>query len=329
MAETVSSKASADGWNEPTKNLPPLEVGSCQIHCRWETHRGERDPAGHGARLRRVADLALHHHPGGGRAAVARDPGFPVAVLPQHGDRTLHPGDRRDRRDGLQPFLETLGSYLSLAILPNASQAGRRAQPQLTYLTGWVRARFPGSSRYCSSPSASYNRLPCRLQHHREGRDGARRHHHCLSAAGDIHSHRSVSLDGDRHRGTRGHRQLPRYVNEIGIATILGAIAFAGAGGANNLCQSNYIRDKGMGMGVHIPRIVSPSPGRGGQAGHRVLVPGERGEPAPLGRLVEGRQQGAAPDLRRIGLLTLIGLSVLARLGPWRGNLRRSGASTS
>jgi hypothetical protein len=50
---------------------------------------------------------------------------------------------------------------------------------------------------------------------------------------------------------------LPRYVNEIGIATILGAIAFAGAGGANNLCQSNYIRDKGMGMGVHIPRIVS------------------------------------------------------------------------
>src|SRR5215216_1979525 len=26
MTETVSSKASADGWNEPTKNLPPMEV---------------------------------------------------------------------------------------------------------------------------------------------------------------------------------------------------------------------------------------------------------------------------------------------------------------
>jgi len=26
MSDTVSSKASADGWNEPTKNLPPLEV---------------------------------------------------------------------------------------------------------------------------------------------------------------------------------------------------------------------------------------------------------------------------------------------------------------
>ena len=45
-------------------------------------------------------------------AAVAGDPGFPVAVLPQHGDRTLHPGDRRDRRDRLQPLLETLGDSI-------------------------------------------------------------------------------------------------------------------------------------------------------------------------------------------------------------------------
>ena len=30
-----------------------------------------------------------------------------------------------------------------------------------------------------------------------------------------------------------------------------------GAGGANNLVQSNYIRDKGLGMGQYIPRIVS------------------------------------------------------------------------
>jgi hypothetical protein len=26
MTETVNLSASADGWNEPTKNLPPLEV---------------------------------------------------------------------------------------------------------------------------------------------------------------------------------------------------------------------------------------------------------------------------------------------------------------
>jgi hypothetical protein len=47
----------------------------------------------------------------------------------------------------------------------------------------------------------------------------------------------------------------------LGIALLLGALAFAGAGGANNLVQSNYIRDKGMGMGKHIPHIVSPVTG--------------------------------------------------------------------
>jgi hypothetical protein len=26
MSDSVSSNVSADGWNEPTKNLPPLEV---------------------------------------------------------------------------------------------------------------------------------------------------------------------------------------------------------------------------------------------------------------------------------------------------------------
>ena len=36
---------------------------------------------------------------------------------------------------------------------------------------------------------------------------------------------------------------------------------FAGAGGVNNLAQSNWIRDKGFGMGAYIPRIVSPITG--------------------------------------------------------------------
>jgi hypothetical protein len=48
----------------------------------------------------------------------------------------------------------------------------------------------------------------------------------------------------------------------LGVALLLGALAFAGAGGANNLVQSNYVRDKGMGMGAHIPRIVSPLTGQ-------------------------------------------------------------------
>jgi hypothetical protein len=47
----------------------------------------------------------------------------------------------------------------------------------------------------------------------------------------------------------------------LSIALLLGALAFAGAGGANNLVQSNYIRDKGMGMGARIPKIMSPLTG--------------------------------------------------------------------
>ena len=54
---------------------------------------------------------------------------------------------------------------------------------------------------------------------------------------------------------------VPGAIAALGAATFLGAIAFAGAGGANNLTQSNYIRDKGMGMGMHMPKVVSPITG--------------------------------------------------------------------
>ena len=48
---------------------------------------------------------------------------------------------------------------------------------------------------------------------------------------------------------------------ELGFALLMGAAAFAGAGGGQNLCQSNYIRDKGFGMGRYVPRLVSPVTG--------------------------------------------------------------------
>jgi uncharacterized protein YjeT (DUF2065 family) len=47
----------------------------------------------------------------------------------------------------------------------------------------------------------------------------------------------------------------------IPIAMILSGLVYAGAGGVNNLAQSNWIRDKGFGMGVYVPRIVSPITG--------------------------------------------------------------------
>lgn len=53
--------------------------------------------------------------------------------------------------------------------------------------------------------------------------------------------------------------QMP--AGQLGWALLLGALAYAGAGGGQNLCQSNWIRDKGLGMGKHAPRIVSPLTG--------------------------------------------------------------------
>ncbi len=61
---------------------------------------------------------------------------------------------------------------------------------------------------------------------------------------------------------------LPAAFTDIGtippgsnVALVFGAIAFAGSGGAQNLCQSNWIRDKGFGMGQYVPRLVSPVTG--------------------------------------------------------------------
>jgi hypothetical protein len=51
-------------------------------------------------------------------------------------------------------------------------------------------------------------------------------------------------------------------VEPLGLAFLLGALAFAGAGGGQNLVQSNWIRDKGFGMGKYVPRIASPVTGK-------------------------------------------------------------------
>ena len=48
---------------------------------------------------------------------------------------------------------------------------------------------------------------------------------------------------------------------KLELAVLLGALAYAGAGGTNNLVVSNWIRDKGYGMGTYAPRVVSPITG--------------------------------------------------------------------
>src|SRR3712207_4809360 len=51
-------------------------------------------------------------------------------------------------------------------------------------------------------------------------------------------------------------------VEVLGFAVLLGGLAFAGAGGGQNRVQSNWIRDKGFGMGSYVPRLVSPITGQ-------------------------------------------------------------------
>ena len=51
-------------------------------------------------------------------------------------------------------------------------------------------------------------------------------------------------------------------VEVLGLPVLLGALAFAGAGGGQNLVQANWIRDKGFGMGAYVPRLVSPITGQ-------------------------------------------------------------------
>ncbi len=56
---------------------------------------------------------------------------------------------------------------------------------------------------------------------------------------------------------------MPRIpAAELGFAVLLGALAFAGGGGGQNLVQANWIRDKGFGMGAYVPRLVSPVTGQ-------------------------------------------------------------------
>jgi hypothetical protein len=59
----------------------------------------------------------------------------------------------------------------------------------------------------------------------------------------------------------RGITQTGRIPPQLGFALVLGAFTFAGAGGGQNLCQSNWIRDKGFGMGAYVPRLASPLTG--------------------------------------------------------------------
>ena len=113
-------------------------------------------------------------------------------------------------------------------------------------------------------------------------------------------------------KAPQGLANLPTDLAVIGTTTIFSGVVFAGAGGCNNLVQSNYIRDKGLGMGILMPKIVSP-------------VTGEEEARPSLGYKFEVNERNMGRWRRWwtlanqeqiitfyiLGLLTLIGLSVL------------------
>ncbi len=69
-------------------------------------------------------------------------------------------------------------------------------------------------------------------------------------------------IEGESWRAlAAGFATEARIPVELGVALLLGATAFAGSGGGQNLCQSNWIREKGFGMGAYVPRLVSPITG--------------------------------------------------------------------
>ena len=117
---------------------------------------------------------------------------------------------------------------------------------------------------------------------------------------------RRRAVRGDQLHRVQGHepassRASARSPSEIPIAILVGALAAAGAGGANNLVQSNWIRDKGFGMGKYVPRIVSPITGKEEAAPDERApqLPAGRGQPGPLEGLVEAREPRAVRLLRR------------------------------
>jgi hypothetical protein len=101
---------------------------------------------------------------------------------------------------------------------------------------------------------------------------------------------------------------------QLELAVLLGALAYAGAGGTNNLVVSNWIRDKGFGMGLYAPRVVSPI------TGEEEAAPSGRGfwfrvDPASMRRWDDWWRKANLEQFFSffvIGLITIVVFSLVA-----------------
>ncbi|MEK7608751.1 MAG: Nramp family divalent metal transporter [Patescibacteria group bacterium] len=67
----------------------------------------------------------------------------------------------------------------------------------------------------------------------------------------------------------RGASDFGFMPTDINIPVLLGAIVFAGAGGLLNLCVSLWYRDKQVGMGHYVGRIINPITGKTEAVSHQ------------------------------------------------------------
>lgn len=98
----------------------------------------------------------------------------------------------------------------------------------------------------------------------------------------------------------------------IHLPMLLGALAFAGAGGSVNLAQSNYIKDKGYGQGRWIGRITSPFTGREESESDVGVV--FEGTPANLARWRVWWRRSNLEHFVSFYLLTLLSLALFCLL---------------
>ena len=216
------------------------------------------------------------------------------AVLPQHGDRALHARDRRDGADRVQPIVEALGPGVRRhgVLRQPVARLGAELGDARTYLFGGSAAVIAigmllviGAALtlapvvYVALERLIFVKVGAVVDVRRAG-DGVR--------------------DQRRHAGARcraassGVGDMPL---ELGFALLFGAIAFAGAGGGQNLCQSNWIRDKGFGMGAVRAAAGEPADRRRrGRADRRVglHLRDDAGQHGAVAAMVAVRQRRAA-----------------------------------
>ena len=285
FAETMPSRTFAAGAVQG--HAPPTAVG--------EDTRAERDPRRSRRWIGRVHHLALHRLQPGARAALGRPSGGDGPVLPEHGDRALHAGHRRDRRLRLRALLEALGAHLLRL----------RVYTQHLPRVGHERG--------------DHLRLPRRV---RRGRR-ALHHHHRAHLAGDRAHHLAGRLpDAREGRVLQGgpdvrvpvHRDLrcPRVERRAGsVANGHGVRTHPADGGGADHGHPERARLRGCRRGKQPgaeqldpgqrlrhggvrPEDRLPDHGRAaGRARDRLDGPSGRGEPRPVLEVVEGRQRRA------------------------------------